>query len=67
MKQWPASLLLAAESVGVTAARREVTMLAAWIEDGLFILLPFTFAHWNAKTIGQLDNYMAQLFSSGPC
>jgi hypothetical protein len=52
---------LAAEAVGVTAARREITILPAWKRDTAVHPLAVHFCSEECK-----DNYMAQLFDHQP-
>jgi hypothetical protein len=52
---------LAAEAVGVTAARREITILSAWNRDTAVHPLAVHFCCEECK-----DDYMAQLFNDHP-
>jgi hypothetical protein len=52
---------LAAETVGVTAARREVTILPAWKRETAVHPLAVHFCSEECK-----DDYMAQLFNEKP-
>lgn len=52
---------LAAESVGVTAARREITILPTWNRDTAVHPLAVHFCCVECK-----DDYMAQLFNDQP-
>ncbi len=52
---------LAAEAVGVTSARREITILPAWNRDTALHSLAVHFCCEECK-----DDYMAQLFNEDP-
>jgi hypothetical protein len=52
---------LAAESVGVTAARREITILPVWKRETAVHPLAVHFCSEECK-----DDYMAQLFNEKP-
>jgi hypothetical protein len=52
---------LAAESVGVTAARREITIFPTWNRDTAVHRLAVHFCCEECK-----DDYMAQLFNDAP-
>jgi hypothetical protein len=52
---------LAAESIGVTAARREITILSAWDDARACHPLAVHFCSFEHK-----DNYMAAMFETEP-